>query len=99
MQTRKISFLLILIFFKAFDLYNSLKRATFAYQNEKIMNTLMNTFSRFERLVTSLAVVGELDIDFHQVCRLLRVSPYTMEEILTDQLGMTGEEILDIYRS
>ncbi|MCQ2176928.1 MAG: hypothetical protein MJY41_03190 [Bacteroidales bacterium] len=63
------------------------------------MKTLMNTYSRFERLVSSLAASGNLDTDFRGVCRILGVSPYSLEEVIENQLGLTGDEIMDIYRS
>lgn len=96
---KMISFLAFYIFLKAFDLQSIRKQTTFACQKEKIMNTMMNTLSRFERLVSSLAVSGKLDVDFHGVCRMLHVSPYSLEEVIERQLGMTGDEILDAYRS
>lgn len=84
---------------KEINLHCLYKTATFAYRNEKNMNTLMQTFSRFERLVSLLASSGNTNNDFHEICRKMRVSPYTMEEIIKEQTGLTGSEIMEIYRA
>lgn len=36
---------------------------------------------------------------FETVCRRVRISPFSMEEMLMDEMGMTGEEVMDIYRT
>lgn len=59
------------------------------------MCSIMKTFSRFWEQAS-----GETDSrTFRRICRDLNVSPADINEILQEELGMDGEELLDLCRS
>lgn len=62
------------------------------------MCALMKSYSRFERLMNVDEVWRNPYLDYQSVCRMIGVSPASLDEILESELGMRGEEILDKYR-
>lgn len=36
---------------------------------------------------------------YREICRKLRVSPSDLDEILLEEVGMAGEDIVEVYRS
>ena len=58
----------------------------------------MTTYSRFADFLESGDFRASDDnLSFEQVCRKLHVSPFCLDEILMDELGMTGQEIMEVY--
>ncbi len=55
-------------------------------------------FLRFERLMDTEKVYLNPDITFRDICRRLFVSPSSLDEILLDEIGMNGDELIDFYR-
>lgn len=62
------------------------------------MCTISSTFLRFERLMDNEKVYLDPDVSFHTICRRLAVSPSSLDEILIQELGMSGDELVDSYR-
>lgn len=62
------------------------------------MITIMTTYERLWRLLSGSEGNGGKPDSFSAACRRLRVSPYDLEEVLLNELGMTGEEIISIYK-
>ena len=61
------------------------------------MRSIMTTYERFWRILSdTMEHDGKTD-SFLSICRRLRVSPFDLEEVLMDELGKTGEEIISIY--
>lgn len=55
-------------------------------------------FERFERLMDEDRIYRNPDIDFNDICRMLRCSSSDLDELLVNQFGMDGETILEEYR-
>lgn len=64
----------------------------------KIMCAIHSTFLCFERLMDTEKVYRNPDISFRNICRQLSVSPSSLNEILLDEIGMNGDELIDFYR-
>lgn len=62
------------------------------------MCAISSTFLRFERLMDKEKVYLNPDVSFHTICRSLSVSPSSLDEILLQELGMNGDELVDFYR-
>ncbi len=62
------------------------------------MRTIMKTYARFADLVTGTRILENPDLDFRTICRFLHVSPASLNEVLMDELGMDGREVLDKLR-
>jgi len=72
--------------------------SNFAVQNEKIMCTTVKSYRRFARLIEDGEILRNPDITFKDICRRLLVSPSSLDEIIERELGMKGQEVIDIYR-
>jgi len=51
-----------------------------------------NTYRRFESLLE-----GGSFTSYEAICRALRTSPDDLDELLSDELGFTGEELFNYY--
>ena len=60
----------------------------------KEMCNIAKAYSRFGEMVADGSVCNGKDRSFASVCRRLGVSPSSMNEILEEELGMSGEMIL-----
>lgn len=65
---------------------------------DKIMKTLMKNFERFAQLLDSGAFKTNPHLSFETVCRCLKVSPSDLNELLIQEIGMDGNEIIAAYR-
>lgn len=62
------------------------------------MKTMMKTFERFSRIVVNGVAKYNPHLSFKTVCRMLKVSPTALDEVLLDELGMTGDQIIAASR-
>ena len=62
------------------------------------MCTIMKTYGRFAGLLDGSRILENPFVRFRDVCRFLRVSPASLDEILMDELGMTGAELMESRR-
>ena len=62
------------------------------------MCTIMKTYGRFADLLDGSRILENPFVGFGHVCRFLRVSPASLDEILTEELGMTGAELMESRR-
>ena len=74
------------------------EKATFAEQKDKNMKTMMKTFERFSQLIQNGVTRANPYLTFETVCRMLKVSPEALDELLLDELGMCGEQIIAASR-
>ena len=58
------------------------------------MCSIDKAYSRFGKMVADGSVCPGKDHSFTSVCRRLGVSPASLNEILEEELGMSGELIL-----
>lgn len=71
----------------------------FAVPEVNAMYSLMTTYSRFAELITDGCILEDPDIDFKDICRRLHVSPFSLDEILVEELGVDGETLVEEFRS
>jgi len=58
----------------------------------------MTTFALFEQMLEKEHVQSNGKIKFEDICRRLNVSPVDLDELLFEETGFRGEEILENYR-
>ena len=66
--------------------------------NDNVMCTSWKQFERYEKLMDEDEVYKNPEIDFDDICRMLRCSPSDLNEQLMNQFGMDGDAILERYR-
>lgn len=62
------------------------------------MCAISSTYLRFERLMDREKVYRNPNVTFRSLCRMLSVSPASLNEIILRELGIGGEELIDYYR-
>ena len=62
------------------------------------MRTIASTYSNFSRMLLRDRVCEDPDITYSDICAALRVCPADLNEILQDELGMNGNEILQSFQ-
>lgn len=62
------------------------------------MCTAAKLLEFFNAGMNSSAISGDIPSSFDEACIKMGVSPYSMEEILLSELGLTGEETMVVYR-
>ena len=62
------------------------------------MRTMANAYSNFSRMLLDDRIYEDGNISFYDICAALRVSPGSLNEILEDELGMNGPEILQSFQ-
>lgn len=55
---------------------------------------MKTAYEKFAALLETETAKGK---DFPALCKLLGVSPVSLEEVLLEELGMTGQEVVDKY--
>ena len=70
----------------------------FAGQKCKVMKTLPAAYYEFSRMILDDHIYEDNSISFPDICAALHVSPGSMNEILEDELGMNGPEILQSFQ-
>lgn len=63
------------------------------------MCNIEKSYKAFHLTLESGLASGNPAASFREVCRKLKVSPADLEEIIMDELGMSGEEVVAMYRS
>lgn len=67
-------------------------------KTENIMCTAMKMYLRFASKVLDAGLGDNPSVSYREICRRARVSPVSMDEILLDELGMDGNDLLDRFR-
>jgi len=62
------------------------------------MRPIMKTFALFGQMLEKEHVHFNRELEFGDICRMLKVSPADLNEILLEETGFSGEEILENYR-
>lgn len=70
----------------------------FAQTTVMIMCTISKSYQRFAVLLDKYAAEGA-DVSFGELCSAVRVSPSDMGELLVRELGMGGDELVDLILS
>jgi len=73
-------------------------KTNFAEQNDKIMCAFETCYRRFARLIENGEILRDPDVTYKSICRRLLISPSSLDEIIERELGMKGQEVIDIYR-
>ena len=61
---------------------------------EKIDAMLYTTMEKFLAACADASAEDLREMDYRLICRRLRVAPADLDEILEEELGVTGEELL-----
>lgn len=61
-------------------------------------DNLINKYSLFADLLEKGKIYLDPEVDFPEVCRRLEVASRDMDDLLQEELGMTGDEVLSAYR-
>lgn len=69
--------------------------ASFAIQNVTDMCAISTTFSRFERLADPEQLLRNPSTTFNSICRRLHVAPSSLSEYIEEELGLSGEELVE----
>ena len=69
-------------------------------QNEGEMKkeNLMKKYELFGRLMIEERIYNVAGMDYRRICSIVGVRPGALDKILMKELGMKGEELVDIYR-
>lgn len=70
----------------------------FATQKRRLMRTIAATYSDFSRMILDDRIYEDDTIAYADICSSLHVCPADLEEILYDELGMNGNEILQSFQ-
>lgn len=62
------------------------------------MKTMMKTFERFSQLIENGVAKHNPYLTFETVCRIMKVPAEAFDELLLDELGMTGNQIIEASR-
>lgn len=62
------------------------------------MKTMMKTFERFSQLIENGVAKHNPYLKFETVCRIMKVSAEAFDELLLDELGMSGNQIIETSR-
>ena len=62
------------------------------------MRTIASAYSNFGRMMLDDHIYEDPDVDYNDICTALRVSPDDLDEILLEELGMKGSEILQSFQ-
>lgn len=79
-------------------LRNPNRNVSFAIQNVTDMCAISTTFTRFERLVDSEQILLNPSTSFNSICRRLHVAPSSLNEYIEEELGLSGEELVERLR-
>lgn len=60
---------------------------------------LYNEYAEFERLLDNERIFLEQSVTFRDICRKIGADPSDLEAALAEELGVCGEEILEVYRN
>lgn len=63
------------------------------------MYTISGAYEIFERMLDVEKIYLIPYLDFDTICGWIGVNPSELDILLSDELGMTGDELLDFYRS
>ena len=62
------------------------------------MRTIASAYSEFSRMILRDRIYEDKDTNYADICRALHVCPADLDEILMDELGMKGPEILQSFQ-
>lgn len=63
------------------------------------MDTIKEAYTEFGRLMIEEKIYLDPSLDYGDLCRRrLGVESYRLDELLLDELGMTGEELIAVFR-
>lgn len=61
------------------------------------MRTIASAYSEFSRMILRDHINEDPDMNFVDICQAIHVCPADLDEILMDELGMKGCEILQSF--
>lgn len=62
------------------------------------MKTIAAIYLNFSQMLLEDRIYEDTDISFFDLCAALRVSPSDLDEILFEEMGMKGSEILQSFQ-
>ena len=62
------------------------------------MKTLSTIYLNFSQMLLEDRIYEDPDVTFYDLCAALRVSPSDLDEILFEEMGMKGPEILQSFQ-
>ncbi|MCR5520194.1 MAG: hypothetical protein K6F21_07665 [Bacteroidales bacterium] len=62
------------------------------------MRTIADAYEEFSKMVLEDHIYEDDTIDFQDICRALRVAPADLNEVLVEEMGMNGPEILQYFQ-
>lgn len=62
------------------------------------MDMIKEAYAEFGRLMVEEKIYLDPSLDYGELCRRLGVESYLLDEFLLDELGMTGEELIAVFR-
>lgn len=62
------------------------------------MDMIKEAYAEFGRLMVEEKIYLDLSLDYGELCHRLGVESYLLDELLLDELGMTGEELIAVFR-
>lgn len=57
------------------------------------------SYKAFHLALESGLASGNPVASYREICKKLKVSPADLDELLMDELGMNGDEVVEMYRS
>ena len=62
------------------------------------MRTIAATYSDFSRMLLDDRIYEDTTISYTDICAFLHVCPADLDEILQEEMGMNGNEILQSFQ-
>lgn len=63
------------------------------------MDRMEKIYKEFSTMLTEDKIYEDLTVSYADICRELGVSPSELDSVLLRELGYTGEELIEEYRS
>ena len=62
------------------------------------MKTIVSAYSEFSRMILEDKIYEDKTVAYTDICAALGVSPGDLDEVLIDEIGMNGSEILQSFQ-
>ncbi len=63
------------------------------------MKKIEKDYAAFERLMNEKKIYLDRNLQFEGICSIIGAGPAELDRLIIDELGHTGQSVLDLYRS
>lgn len=84
--------------FSVYDARFAGEKKNLSLMEEKDVRRLQSAYEMFGRLMLDEKIYLKKGMTFGCVCRIIGVSPEDLDEVVTREMGMSGQSLMDAYR-